>query len=820
MVNTILITSSLLFLVLPLKKKYQMKKLFTLLLLVFAVISTQAQTYPLVDIDSIQFVNIQKLTAGNTIPDYIDPVKKNPRYGDTVELEGYVTFNPKSYGLSTSKGRAGAFLQKDTTGKPWGGVQVLLNTDIFPGDSLGGLDLITQFFGNFELGYKVRCTGVISEFQGGTQINLLKIPTQIMSFTPKTIVPKVVPVVDFMKNDGAGTMTIERTTGEQWEGTYVEFRNVSVVDISASGSRWNWALQDVNGNKIKIQDLSGYYRNDGFDRDPATPRNFTPPSAGTFLSYVRGVINEVVSAGLSEYRLAPLLPSDIGPVGFQPPVLSNKSHKPVVATSSDSVTLSVRITDDSTVVSGNMYYAVGVNNTNFTMVPMVSIGSNRWQAKVPPQPNGSIVKYWFKGTDNGGNSSNFPDTLASGSAYMVVDGGITKISQLQYSPFPGGNSIWMNDTLSNINVPGIVTATAANNDLGLVTLQADTLPFGGIFVTPNLNDSVAGWKRGDSIVIKGCVVTENFNVTTLRNVGLANHQRISTNKPLPAFVTQLNSDSISLKSPIQAEPYEGMLVKFTNTYIVNKNADAPSNFGEFAINKDTLSTVGLRVDDQSNDIPMNYNTDSIKLKQKVNFIQGVLFFSFSNWKLLPRDRADIDNSNGPDAIAPTISLKGLAVVNHPKGAAYTDSGATAYDNKDGDITSKITTTNNLNINNVGTYFYAYNVTDNAGNAATEIRRTINVIATGIDQMVSPWNLLVFPNPTLNDLNVSYSFNKTAEAHLFVSDLAGKIIYDTKLNATAGHNKASISTTAFAPGTYFIGIDTGHGPLVQKFTVIR
>ena len=60
------------------------------------------------------------------------------------------------------------------------------------------------------------------------------------------------------------------------------------------------------------------------------------------------------------------------------------------------------------------------------------------------------------------------------------------------------------------------------------------------------------------------------------------------------------------------------------------------------------------------------------------------------------------------------------------GSIYTDAGATAVDNIDGDITSNIAVVSTVDVNNVGTYTVTYNVSDAAGNAATQVIRTVNI----------------------------------------------------------------------------------------------
>ncbi len=81
-----------------------------------------------------------------------------------------------------------------------------------------------------------------------------------------------------------------------------------------------------------------------------------------------------------------------------------------------------------------------------------------------------------------------------------------------------------------------------------------------------------------------------------------------------------------------------------------------------------------------------------------------------------------------DAVAPVITLNGTASVDVPSGTAYTDPGATAVDNIDGDISSSIVVSNPVNTAVVGSYTVTYNVQDLAGNPAVQVTRTVNVTA--------------------------------------------------------------------------------------------
>ncbi|HPB25036.1 MAG TPA: DUF5011 domain-containing protein [Bacteroidales bacterium] len=84
-------------------------------------------------------------------------------------------------------------------------------------------------------------------------------------------------------------------------------------------------------------------------------------------------------------------------------------------------------------------------------------------------------------------------------------------------------------------------------------------------------------------------------------------------------------------------------------------------------------------------------------------------------------------NNSGDTTAPVITLIGSPQVYVDKGTSYTDAGATAYDETDGDITSRIVVVNPVDANTEGTYYVSYDVTDEAGNKATEVKRKVVVM---------------------------------------------------------------------------------------------
>ena len=81
-----------------------------------------------------------------------------------------------------------------------------------------------------------------------------------------------------------------------------------------------------------------------------------------------------------------------------------------------------------------------------------------------------------------------------------------------------------------------------------------------------------------------------------------------------------------------------------------------------------------------------------------------------------------------DTEKPVITLKGNSEITLNQGDKYNDEGASATDNIDGDITSKIKVSGKVDITKSGTYTITYTVTDKAGNR-TDVTRKVTVVAT-------------------------------------------------------------------------------------------
>ena len=98
-----------------------------------------------------------------------------------------------------------------------------------------------------------------------------------------------------------------------------------------------------------------------------------------------------------------------------------------------------------------------------------------------------------------------------------------------------------------------------------------------------------------------------------------------------------------------------------------------------------------------------------------------------------------DDSSSNDSTAPIITLNGQAISTVNLNSTYTDAGATATDDVDGDLTSSIVTTGVVNTSIEGDYIITYTVSDTSGNTATTTRQVIVVEDTTLNaQLIGTW----------------------------------------------------------------------------------
>jgi hypothetical protein len=142
-------------------------------------------------------------------------------------------------------------------------------------------------------------------------------------------------------------------------------------------------------------------------------------------------------------------------------------------------------------------------------------------------------------------------------------------------------------------------------------------------------------------------------------------------------------------------------------------------------------------------------------------------------------------------------LLGDATVNINVGDIYTDAGATATDNIDGDITSSIIVADSVDTSAAGTYTVTYNVSDAAGNAADEVVRTVNVAAP-------PEN----HQPTADSQSISVDENDSVNITLSGSDEDGdSLAYIIVSQPANGALSGDAPDMTYSPNADYFGQDS-------------
>ncbi|MDC9721619.1 MAG: DUF5011 domain-containing protein [Urechidicola sp.] len=166
------------------------------------------------------------------------------------------------------------------------------------------------------------------------------------------------------------------------------------------------------------------------------------------------------------------------------------------------------------------------------------------------------------------------------------------------------------------------------------------------------------------------------------------------------------------------------------------------------------------------------------------------------------DYTVIIEGSGPDVVAPVITLTGASPINLNVGEVYTEQGATATDDVDGDISANIIVGGDtVDVNLAGTYVVTYNVSDAAGNPATEVTRTVNVLA----DTTAPVITLI--GNAIIDLNVGQAYTEQG------ATASDNIDGDISANIVIGGDIVDVNLAGIYVVTYNVN-DAAGNPATQ------
>ena len=605
-----------------------MKRTKQLLILCFLILIGSTYAQQLITIEDIQYQDSLSLLTNGDLPSSYN--------GQTVKVRGIVMVSP--------------LVNPQTDRRPimWAGtrwVTYLYDPDgqVYPdfdGINVLQMDTSVQYQGTFfdliDTAQVVEITLTVAEFNTTTQGEVLinpVTPVSIIQQLPKRPDPVELSITDFYDDSLL-------VLAEKYEGQYVVIRNVITSDRNTSDGTFR--INDGQGNYMFMYDQSGYFTLRTNHRLTGLT-DYQPPVDGTTLSYIRGVIQTRTTG----YYIAPMYPGDIE-VSVTPPSISSLKRNLGQVMTNESVTITVNIEDfDGSVDSAKMFYRV--DGGSYTGVNMSLISANTYTADIPGvNSDSALVDCYIWAKDNQGNVATLPANITNVQYfYLVLNRNVT-IQDVQYNPFGTDVSGYNGYRLP---LTGVITADTTDFPGGnfalRIYMQNGQGPWSGIQIgTRGSNgNQVRGLQKGQNVTINGLVwdipTTPTFNVTRIDSVSSIIVNSSGNPVPVPEI---LQTDTIGILGlgDLAKEPWESVLIRYENVEVTNENADFPSNFGEMLVS-DGSGETRVELEDGRHDYH-NLSDPTrlyyVKTGSTFDALQGILYFSFDNYKLVPRNNGD------------------------------------------------------------------------------------------------------------------------------------------------------------------------------------
>ncbi len=599
-------------------------KYFILFALMFVFsMNIIAQEYPLVTLQDIQGVPDSLLGT--------DP--PSPYNGDTVRVRGLALVSTvidadTNRGVIISAGNRWATYIQDPESNLWGGLNIIQN------DTVGAAQ--GTFFDLVDSADVVELTGIVTEYNTTTELILITvpqpIPVTILESRPNRPAPIELELSDLFTSTGGYNFDAEK-----YEGMLVTFRNIITSDRNTNG---NFKINDFTGHSAFIYNQSRYFKTGSAGIIPG----YQPPLNGSYLEYLTGI----VTTRTDGYYIVPVYPGDIGPVLQSPPLVTDIKRDIVEVVSNQPVEVSAKIKDlDGTVSEARVYYSVNSGARDSVQMTF-SVVDSLYKGSIPGiTADSALVDFYIWAKDNQDLVSITPvDTVKQKYFYLVLNRPLT-IKDAQYSPFGGGYGAYNG---YRISLTGVVTADSSDiKGFGStplrVYIQDGSGPWSGIQIgtAGTMGTQVLNLNRGERVTVTG-VIREDFDVTKIDT--LSSISVLSTGNALPeAEVLTTSTIGTSGNNAIGKEEWESVLIQYNDVTITALSADGTSNFGEMFISDGSGNT---RVELEDGNHSYHNGTRSerptlVVLNGTFDAIKGVLYYSFSNYKLAPRKDDDFVN---------------------------------------------------------------------------------------------------------------------------------------------------------------------------------
>lgn len=622
-----------------------MKKLFLGMCAILACssVTLHAQNFKKMSVKDVAAIPMDSLTKGSL---------QSPKIGDTVKMTGIVSLPPVvNYPTDNRKimiaGNVNyAVFMRDTnsTLNEFAGVLVICDTNNTASN-----------FNRLRVGQLVEMTVKVTNFPvnnlGAIQAQLIANST--VDFIDEGIALPAVPKVkisDFVS--GAIPAAPQFLTGAKYLGMKVEFNDVTVASITVSGAqRTTIILTDAAGNQMYLRDQSNYFRTDAVKIG-----TFVAPQVGQKISSIKGYITSNTVGGQTvSFMISPALPEDfVVDANSAPPVLVNtrSSRVNAIPTSTETVPVSITLRKGKADLK-YVQVKYSVNGGAMTSLDATKVSDTLYTATIPAQAANSLVRWKAEISDVDNTVVKFPTADTAVFYYRVLDRA-PMIKDIR-EQFTATGSTAYNGYYATLEAT--VSADAADVPNAVLSAPRVYIQDGEegysalVLNSTSPSSKIRAFSRWDKIRVRG-IIRELNGVTTMDSIANSD-AALLTDPGVKYPPKRLKTKDFAGKrsGDPKVEQWENMMIELENVVVADTNADAPSNFGEFNVVDSTEfggpgeASARLRV--ETDDGNTQYATKTANAKvwlqrgQRITSLKGIMLYSFSNYKVVPRQNDDV-----------------------------------------------------------------------------------------------------------------------------------------------------------------------------------
>lgn len=448
--------------------------------------------------------------------------------------------------------------------------------------------------------------------------------------------------------DDTGADPLVQANWDNWNslnGQYVRVES-AVMTNSAQGDRPNWAFASAGEARVSAYDLSLRYRNDRCD-DPApadcypNPPYFTraaddpfiPPPTSAVVAVQGFLIHQtddpftVSSPQGAGFNLIPITDEDLQ-VLESPPVIALE-RPDFIPTDDFEVAATVIPGGAAELASVTLNYEFSTGETG--SVAMTEDGVDTYVGTIPVEEaqDGAFVTFSVTATDGNDLTSTSDEEFT-----RVLLDGIDDIEDVQLTPGGSEGESPFNGVMTDMDIEAVVMSDPTTSGILSVQDNEDLDPWTGIFVEYTDEIAALGLQPGDRVTITSATINDPivFGAPTATTLEEATLSVTGGGDPYDYKVVPTG---VLAQDNATAEAHEGMALRFNGVSIIS----ADEGFGEWSFATDGVEANAILADDLSSEVPGGDElfTDG----QELEFIQGLWYFSFGDFKLLPEDLDDI-----------------------------------------------------------------------------------------------------------------------------------------------------------------------------------